>query len=180
MFFLKWFREKAREKRKKGRGFLVFESTSEVIRAEKVLKKEGYEVSVMGPPSELRTGCDLVIEIPLIDQVSILRVLERVNLKPLKVVPVSSPLLEPVSIFHVKDFGEFIMVRAANMKISIEKATLTIVNVSGGGCPDVPFVASKMVGKSLLEAPSPTDIGHTLCAYALQLAFNKAKELCLK
>jgi hypothetical protein len=94
------------------------------------------------------------------------------------VVPVSGPLLEPVSIFFTKDFGDFLMVRAANMKITVEKATLRIVNISGGGCPDVPYLAAEMVGKHLDDAPSPRSIGHTLCGYALQLAYEEIQRTC--
>ncbi|PKN28474.1 MAG: hypothetical protein CVU64_13185, partial [Deltaproteobacteria bacterium HGW-Deltaproteobacteria-21] len=89
-----------------------------------------------------------------------------------------SPLLQPVDLFHVKDFGEYLMVRAANMKLTIEKSTRTIVNISGGGCPDVPYLAKEMVGKSLAEAPSPREIGHTLCGYALQLAYEEMERRC--
>ena len=55
------------------RGILVFENTSEVIQAEKVLKREGWAIRVMGPPPEIRTGCDLIIEFPLIEELNILR-----------------------------------------------------------------------------------------------------------
>jgi hypothetical protein len=94
-------------------------------------------------------------------------------LAPLSVVPVTAPLLTPVDLFHTKDFGEYLMVRAANMKITIFKQTRTIVNISGGGCPDVPYLAQNMVGKTLAEAPRPRDLGHTLCGYALQLAYEE-------
>jgi hypothetical protein len=53
-----------------------------------------------------------------------------------------------------------------------------IVNVSGGGCPDVPYLAQEMVGKSLNKAPSPSEIGHTLCGYALQLAYEEIMRQC--
>ena len=119
-------------------------------------------VKVKGPPPEIRTGCDLVIEFPLIEELNVLRVLEGSGVKPLKVVPVQSALLEPVSLFHTKDFGEYLMIRAANMKLTVDKKTMTIVNISGGGCPDVPFLAQEMVGKTLSEAPTPRAIGHTL------------------
>jgi hypothetical protein len=162
------------------RGILVFENTSDVIRAENILKKSGREVRVMGPPPEIRTGCDLVIEIPLIEGLEILRLLEVENIVPLKAVPVTGPLLEPVNIFYTKDYGRFLMVRAANMKITVEKQSLTVVNISGGGCPDVPYLAAEMVGKSLECAPSPRSIGHTLCGYALQLAYEEIKRKCLQ
>ena len=65
------------------------------------------------------------------------------------------------------------MVRAANMKLTVDKET-PIVNISGGGCPDVPYLAREMVGKSLVRRP-PREIGHTLCGYALQLAYEEMK-----
>jgi hypothetical protein len=160
------------------RGILVFENTSEVIRAENVLKKSGRAVRVMGPPPEIRTGCDLVIEFPLIEGLEILRSLEKEKISPLSVVPVSGPLLEPVNIFFTRDFGDYLMIRAANMKITVEKATRLIVNISGGGCPDVPYLAAEMVGKRLDDAPSPRSIGHTLCGYALQLAYEEMQKTC--
>lgn len=154
-------------------GILVFENTSDVIQAENVLKKAGWSVRVMGPPPSIQTGCDLVIEFPLIEELNILRKLENANVSPLKVIPVTAPLLEPVSLFQTKDFGEYWMVRAANMKITIRKKDMKIVNISGGGCPDVPYLAHEMIGKTLAEAPRPRDLGHTLCGYALDLAYEE-------
>jgi len=160
------------------RGFLVFENTSEVIRAESALKAKGWRIRVMGPPSEIQRGCDLVIEFPLIEELDILRELLAAGVSPLQAVPVTSPLLSPVNLFQVKDFGPYLMVRAANMKLTVERATRIIVNVSGGGCPDVPYLAGEMTGKTLDAAESPREIGHTLCGYALQLAFEEAVRRC--
>ncbi|MFH1954635.1 MAG: DUF3343 domain-containing protein [Pseudomonadota bacterium] len=160
------------------RGILVFENTSEVIRAESVLKEQGWKIRVMGPPPEIRTGCDLVIEFPLIEELNILRTLQQAGTEPMRMVPVSSPLLQPVNLFHTKDYGRYLMVRAANMKLTVDKETLVIVNISGGGCPDVPYLALKMVGKTLSDAPTPKEIGHTLCGYALQLAYEEMKRQC--
>ena len=161
-------------------GLFVFENTSEVIRAEKILKESGWKIRVMGPPPEIRSGCDLVIEFPLIEELNILRLLNDKGLEPLEVVPVNSPLLKPVNLFQVKDFGKHLMVRAANMKLTVDKDSRMIVNISGGGCPDVPFLAHEMVGKDLHEAPDPEDIGHTLCGYALKLAYEEIKKQCLR
>ena len=155
------------------RGIMVFDNTSEVIRAETVIRENGWRVRVMGPPPEIRTGCDLVIEFPLIEHLNIRRLLEDAGVEPLQTVPVTGPLLEPVDIFFTKDFGAFLMVRAANMKITIDKQSSVIVNISGGGCPDVPFLAMEMVGKKLGDAPRPCSIGHTLCGYALDLAYDE-------
>lgn len=165
--------EPAPETTKADRGILVFENTSEVIRAENLLKQLGWKIRVMGPPPEVRSGCDLVIEIPLIEELNILRALRSADVEPMAVVPVSGPLLQPVDLFQEKDFGRYLMIRAANMKLTVDKETGVIVNVSGGGCPDVPYLAQAMVGKPLREAPSPREIGHTLCGYALQLAYEE-------
>ena len=181
MSFLGFLKKKIdSEEPRQDRGILVFENTSEVIRGENTLKAAGWRVKVKGPPPEIRTGCDLVIEFPLIEELNVLRVLEAAGLVPLKVVPVQSALLEPVNLFHTKDFGDYLMIRAANMKMTVDKKTMTVVNVSGGGCPDVPYLAQEMVGKSLSEAPSPRAIGHTLCGYALQLAYEEMQRQCLR
>lgn len=160
------------------RGFLSFHNTSEVIKAESVLKQNGWQVRVMGPPPELRTGCDLVIEFPLVEQLNILRVLKAKKLQPIEAVPVDNPLLKPVDLFKTTDYGRYLMVRAANMKLTIDKETVRIVNVSGGGCPDVPYLGARLVGQDLRQAPSPRELGHTLCGYALQLAYEEMKRQC--
>ncbi|MFO7783718.1 MAG: DUF3343 domain-containing protein [Thermodesulfobacteriota bacterium] len=177
-FFRKKKSGASKEADYRGRGILVFDNTSEVIRAENILKSKGWEIRVMGPPPEIRSGCDLVIEFPLIEELEILRTLREGEVLPLHVVPVSSPLLQPVELFQVKDFGLYFMVRAANMKLTIDKETKTIVNISGGGCPDVPFLAREMVGKPFLKAPAPREIGHTLCGYALQMAYEEMEKQC--
>lgn len=181
MSFLKFLRtKKVKEKPEsvQDRGILIFENTSEVIRAENILKKKGWKVKVMGPPPEIRTGCDLAIEFPLIEELNILRTLKNSGIEPIQTAPVNGPLLNPVDLFHIKDFGSHLMVRAANMKITIEKKRQLIVNISGGGCPDVPYLAKEMVGKTISESPAPGEIGHTLCGYALQLAYEKILKLC--
>jgi len=172
-------RNKNERKTSIDRGILVFENTSEVIQAENILKKSGWSVNVMGPPPEIQRGCDLVIEFPLIEELDILRELRNARIPPLTVVPVTDPLLKPVDLFHTKDFGAYLMVRAANMKITVAKEDLKIVNISGGGCPDVPYLAWQMVGKTLEEAPRPRDLGHTLCGYALELAYEELCQRCL-
>ncbi len=159
-------------------GLLVFASTSEVIRAEDLLKRAGVPVKVMGPPPEIQRGCDLVIQFPLMRKLEILRLLTEKGLVPVEAVPVSGPLLKPVDLFQEKDFGRYLMVRAANMKLTVDKETRVIVNVSGGGCPDVPYLAHRLVGRRLDEAPRPRDLGHTVCGYALELAFEEMERQC--
>lgn len=170
--------ENRTENRRTDKGILVFHHTSEVIRAESLLKEAGFDVSVKGPPPDLRTGCDLVIEFPLLLQLKISALLDGARIRPLQVLPLQDLLLEPVGLFHVKDFGEYLMVRAANMKMTVDKKDSRIVNISGGGCPDVPYLAENLVGKTLHEAPAPRSLGHTLCGYALQLAYEELLRRC--
>ncbi|MDR0828182.1 MAG: DUF3343 domain-containing protein [Desulfovibrio sp.] len=161
------------------RGIILFTHTGDVIQAESVLKQAGLPISVKAPPPDLRTGCDLGIEYLLLHESFARVILDKANLTPLNYFHVSGELLEPISIFQHKDFGEYLMVRAANMKLTVEKSSGRIVNVSGGGCPDVPYLGALLVGTTLQEGVMPRAEGRTLCAYALQLAWEEAKRLCV-
>ena len=175
-----WLKGRSRndaEDRKTELGFLVFQHTGEVIQAERSLQAAGFRVEVKGPPPELRTGCDMVLTFPLMKEHAVRRVLDDLRLVPLKVVPVSAAMLEPVSLFRVTDYGQWLMVQAANVKLTFEKSSGLIVNISGGGCPDVPYLAGLLVGRKLDEAEEPRLKGHTLCSYALQKAFLEARRL---
>ena len=155
------------------RGLLVFEHTGEVIRAERLLRAAGLAVEVKGPPPELRTGCDMVVVFELVLQARVMETLDQEGLRPSQVVSAHDVLLEPVSLYQIKQLdNRWIMVRAANMKITLDTADGRIVNISGGGCPDVPWVAHKLCGLRLDEAPEPLSLGQTLCCYSLQKAFE--------
>ena len=104
-------RRNGAEERKAELGFLVFQHTGEVIQAERGLQAAGFRVEVKGPPPELRTGCDMVLTFPLMKEHAVRRVLEELHLTPLNVVPVSATMLEPVSLFRVTDYGQWIMVQ---------------------------------------------------------------------
>ncbi len=170
--------EKSLDRTLSARGILIFNHTSEVIKAEGLLKRAGLDIQIKGPPPEVQTGCDMAIEFPLIAQLLVSQILKDAGLAPLQVLPLQDLLLEPVSLYNIKDFGGFLMVRAANMKITVAKRDFRIVNVSGGGCPDVPFLAERLVGKTLPEAPEPGELGSTLCGYALQMAYDELKRQC--
>ena len=158
------------------RGLLVFNHTGEVIRAERLLHKAGLAVEVKGPPPELRTGCDMVVVFEMVSQARVLDVLGREGLAPSQVVSAHDVLLEPVSLFQIKHLDDrWLMVRAANMKITLDTADGRIVNISGGGCPDVPWVAHRLCGLRLDEAPEPLSLGQTLCCYSLQKAFEELR-----
>ncbi len=158
-----------------GGGLILFMDVHDAMRAEKLLKAADYAIKLVAPPPELRRGCDLALEINLVEQPGIERLLTEkeagyVSVLPIK--PGTSGLLEVVK---VTDFGEWTMVKAANMKLSFEKKSGIIVNTSGGGCPDIPYLHAEMIGKRLDEAPRPRDLGFTLCA----LMLDRALEECL-
>jgi hypothetical protein len=103
--------------------------------------------------------------------------LKDLGLAPIDVLPVSGNGSKPLELYRAKDFGRYLMVRAANMKITVDKETTKIVNISGGGCPDIPFLAQEMVGKTLSEAPEPVMIGFSLCAYSLNMAREEMERI---
>ncbi len=177
---MKWFKRKKKKKSPKSdkatRGLLIFAHPTTVIAVQELLRDEGYDIRVVSPPPSYRTGCDLSVEIPLEAEAAIVELLHSVRLAPMDVVPITSEGMEPLQFVRVKDFGKYLMVRAANMKITVDKETKVIVNISGGGCPDVPFLATSMLGKRLRDAPDPGEVGFSLCAYSL----NTAREEIIK
>ncbi len=169
-----WFKKKKEKKKeytgKPDRGLLIFAHPTTVISVQELLRDEGYDIRVVSPPPTYRTGCDLSVEFPFDAESAIVELLHRVGLSPMDVVPITSKGTEPLQFVRVKDFGRYLMVRAANMKITVDKESREIVNISGGGCPDVPFLATCMLGKRLREAPDPGEVGFSLCAYSLNMA----------
>ena len=160
-----------------GGGLVLFQGVQHAMIAEKALKSAGYIVKLVAPPPELRKGCDLAVEINLFEQPGIERVLREKDMAYVSIDPIrikTSPLLEVVK---VTDFGEWIMVKAGNMKITYEKSSGVIVNVSGGGCPDIPYLHAELLDKRLDEAPRPKDLGFTLCALNLDRAFDECLTL---
>ncbi len=158
-----------------GGGLVLFEDVQDAMTAEKVLRKADYAVKLVAPPPELRKGCDLALEVNLVERPGIERLLKERDARYVSVAPSkagSSGLLEVVK---TTDFGDQLMVRAGNMKLSFDKASGIIVNVSGGGCPDIPYLHWELVNKRLTEAPRPRDIGFTLCG----LMLDRALEECL-
>ena len=58
-----------------GGGLVLFDEVQEAMAGEKVLKSAGYVVKLVAPPPELRKGCDLAVEINLVEQPGVERVL---------------------------------------------------------------------------------------------------------
>jgi hypothetical protein len=92
----------------------------------------------------------------------------------LDVVALDDLAQKPLNVTKEKNFGKYTMITAANMKITVENSTGRIVNISGGGCPDVPYLTMSMTGKLINEVETPDKLGFSLCAYMLQKAYERA------
>jgi hypothetical protein len=160
-----------------GGGLVLFQEVQQAISAERVLKAAGYQVRLVAPPPELRKGCDLAVEINLVEQPGILRLFEQKDVAFVSIDPLKIDTSELLLIVSTTDYGNWLMVKAGNMKISFDKKTGVIVNISGGGCPDIPYMHIELIDKTLEEAPRPKDVGFTLCALMLDRALEEARML---
>ena len=157
-------------------GFMAFSHTGQVVAARKALLAAGLSPQIKAPPPALREGCDMVLEFPVEEQAVYLAVLAEKRLRPLKVMAADGPLTAPESLFRRVDFPGHLMVSAANMKITITRDAGRVVNVSGGGCPDVPALAARLVGSPITEAVD-TDEFRSLCSFSLAQAKEEAERL---
>ena len=160
-----------------GGGLVLFMEVQEAIKAEKVLRSAGYTVRLVAPPLALRKGCDLSVEINLVEQPGIERVLNQRDVVYVSINPLKTGTSELLEIVKVTDFGDWVMVKAGNMKLTFNKESGVIVNTSGGGCPDIPHLHIELIDKLLTEAPWPRDIGFTLCALMLDRALGECLAL---
>ena len=101
----------SKKKLSANRGLLIYETVNDVIQAEALLKKTGFQdIVIIAPPPQYRTGCDLSIEFDLIEQVSILRTLEENDIAPMDILNISTDQLRPTDLCSIKDFGDYVMV----------------------------------------------------------------------
>ncbi|MCX5848166.1 MAG: DUF3343 domain-containing protein [Deltaproteobacteria bacterium] len=159
-----------------GGGLILFNNVEEAIKAEKILKVGDYETKLVAPPPTLRKGCDLALEINLTEKPGIERLLQQKDALFVEILPIKGAG-ELLNVVKIKDFGEAFMVKAGNMKLTFDKNTGIILNISGGGCPDIPFLHISMLDKKLTEVSRPKENGHTLCALMLDRAFTEALEI---
>jgi len=159
----------------KGDGLIIFQDVAQAVQGEKVIKKAGYEVRLIAPPPQYRAGCDLALEIDLAKAGAIEQLFREKDAAYVGIFPMMKGTAELSDVVKVTDFGQWTMVRAGNMKVTFDKTTGIIVNSSGGGCPDIPYLYVELVDKPLNKAPRPKDLGVTLCAVMMDKAF----EVCL-
>ncbi len=157
----------------KGDGIIIFQDVSQAIQAEKAIKGGGHEVKLIAPPPELRMGCDLALEINLVERNGIERLLKNKDATFIGIFPLMKGTAELCEIVKVTDYGQWTMVKAGNMKLTFDNDSGIIVNISGGGCPDIPYLHAELVDKKLAETPRPKELGFTLCAVMLDLAFEE-------
>lgn len=167
------FRKHKQKRSFEGGGLVLFVNVQDAMKAERVLKNASYLVKLVAPPPELRKGCDLAVEINLIEQPGIERLLNQKDVPYVSIVPLKVGSSELLQIVKVTDFGRWVMVTAGNMKLTFDKDNGVIVNTSGGGCPDIPYLHAELIGKRIAEAPLPRDIGFTLCALMLDRALKE-------
>jgi hypothetical protein len=126
--------EKAPEEEK---ALIVFDYIYHALRGKHVLEEAGLKIKEVAPPPEYRTGCDLAIELGATEVDTAERILDEKNVlildilfmpKDTKLVPVYLTKL-----IKTTDFPDYTMVRCGNMKITYQKGTGIIVNISGGG-----------------------------------------------
>jgi hypothetical protein len=159
-----------------GGGLVIFNNVEEALRAEKILKSAHYETKLVAPPPALRKGCDLALEINLVEKTGIERLLVQKETPFRELFPLkgSAELLE---IVKITDFENAIMVKAGNMKLTFDRHSGTILNISGGGCPDIPYLHAELIDKKLTEIKRPKEMGYTLCCLMLDRAFIESVEI---
>jgi hypothetical protein len=156
-------------------GLFLFEAVNDAIAAERALKTAGYDVHLVAPPPHLRAGCDLSVAVTRVEHVGAERALAEAGVHVREWVNDTDGTASICDLVTSVDFGEWLMVRAGNMKIVVEKASGVIVNTSGGGCPDIPYLNLELVGKRVDEVPRPKDLGYTLCGLMLDRAYVEVR-----
>ena len=159
------------------RSVFIFEHFRDGMKAEDILLGAGFRTRSGATPPYVRTGCDLAVSVPSTEAVAAESTLNKKGIKVKDVLLRFTGGLRELQVSKLVkkvDFGDYLMVRVGNMKLTYRKQDGVIVNISGGGCPDIPLLAMQMIGKSLAEVTPPAQIGLTLCAYTLQKAYEIA------
>lgn len=168
-------KEKTREiSQEEALGLFLFDEVTDALAAERALKGSGYQVSLVAPPQHLRAGCDLAVALPRVEQVGAQRILTDSGVHVRDWVDGTEETTSICNLVTTVDFGQWLMVRAGNMKIVVDKDSGEIVNTSGGGCPDIPYLNLQYVGRRLSDVRPPKDVGFTLCGLMLDRAYLEA------
>ena len=161
----------------KDRSVFLFEHFRDGMKAEDILISGGFHTHSGAPPPDVRTGCDLAISLPIDETAAAEKKLTERGIRVWDVIFKFKGNLSELQISKLVksvDYGEYLMIRVGNMKLTYHKQSGVITNISGGGCPDIPLLAMRMIGKKLEDVTPPAQIGFTLCAYTLQKAYEVA------
>jgi hypothetical protein len=170
-----WFKRLFQAGDEEPKGILLYGTVQEVILVHKMLAEERFAVRLVAPPPEFRVGCDLAIEFELIEQEALEVALSQAGCPPFKIVSTKQMLPDVMKQVSFVEIDGYLMCRAGNMKITIDQTDQRIVNISGGGCPDIPYVAQQLGNARIGEARNPIDLGNSLCSFMLQLSFEALK-----
>ena len=88
-----------------GGGLVLFQNVEEAIRAEKVLKSGNYETRLVAPPPELRKGCDLALEINIVEMTGVERLLHQKETSFVEILPLKGDG-ELLDVVKIKDYEE--------------------------------------------------------------------------
>jgi hypothetical protein len=159
------------------RSVFLFEHFRDGMKAEDILITSGFHTRSGAPPPDVRTGCDLAISVPIDETIAAEKKLKERGIGIYDVIfkfTGNLPELQISKLVKKVDYGDYLMIRVGNMKLTFQRKTGVIANISGGGCPDIPLLAIQMIGKKLQDVTPPAQIGFTLCAYTLQKAYEVA------
>ena len=171
-----WLKRLFSQRYETPKGILLYGTVQEVILVNRMLAGHRFQVRLVAPPPEFRVGCDLAVEFDLLEQEAIETALKQAGSTPQKMVSTKEMLPDILKRCSIVEIDGYIMCKAGNMKITIERREHRIVNVSGGGCPDIPYVARELHNVRIEEAENPIDIGNSLCSYLLQISFDALKD----
>ena len=171
-----WLKNISRKGFERPMGLLLYSSVQEVILVNALLVGRKFQARLVAPPPDVRVGCDMAIEFEILEQEAIEIVLNQESYLPERIVSTKEMLPDILRVASIIEIDGFFMGKAGNMKITIDKKEHRIVNISGGGCPDIPYVAHELCGHRIEEAKNPIDIGNSLCSFILQMSFDALKE----
>ena len=170
-----WLKKVLGPRYQEPKGVLLYDTVQEVILVHKMLAGQHFSVRMVAPPPEFRVGCDLAVEFELIEQEALETALRQAESTPARIVSTREMLPDVLKQATFVEINGYLVCKAGNMKITIDTGDHRIVNISGGGCPDVPYVAQRLHNTRIEEAPDPVDLGNSLCSYMLQISFEALK-----
>jgi hypothetical protein len=83
------YKKLKRKESKEGKAVVLLKTVREGILAEKALLKNGYIVRKIAPPAKFRKGCEIAVEINLIDKDGVEKILCEYRIEHQGIVPFS-------------------------------------------------------------------------------------------